>query len=190
MPPIDVEDLSPEELCERYQWGETTKTRLNLVLSAAGSLSGTDGTSRTLTSKTDRVLLRAIREDANSVLVGAQTIRTEGWHLPATGVLIVISSGSLAQLPVCPDESRVIVTDLNDALKIASGRGRWVCEGGKDIAEKLIERDALDELCLSFVSGVDEARLPVWIVKKEQRSYQLVVAVRNENMLFTRWRRG
>jgi riboflavin biosynthesis pyrimidine reductase len=70
--------------------------RLNMITSPTGAASGSDGTSDTLTSPTDRTILGVIRRQADVVLVGAATVRAEGYLLPRTARLaIVTGSGDL-----------------------------------------------------------------------------------------------
>ncbi|QNO36426.1 dihydrofolate reductase family protein [Protaetiibacter sp. SSC-01] len=71
--------------------------RLNLVASVDGSARGDDGTSETLSSRADRAVLGAIRAESDVVLVGAATLRAEGYLLPRTARLAVVTaSGDLS----------------------------------------------------------------------------------------------
>jgi riboflavin biosynthesis pyrimidine reductase len=67
--------------------------RLNLIGSVSGSATGSDGTSETLTSPTDRLLLGVIRSLSDVVLVGAASVRAEGYSVPRTGALAIVSRG-------------------------------------------------------------------------------------------------
>jgi riboflavin biosynthesis pyrimidine reductase len=71
--------------------------RVNMVSSLNGSSTGTDGTSNTLTSRLDRRILKVIREAGDVVLVGAETVRREGYRVPAASALAIVTrSGNLA----------------------------------------------------------------------------------------------
>ncbi|MBC7723204.1 MAG: dihydrofolate reductase family protein [Burkholderiaceae bacterium] len=98
--------------------------RLNLICSVNGSAVGADGTSETLTNRADRAILGAIRSLADVILVGAASVRAEGYHLPKTARLaIVTASGDLAGhrilgeaaagriLVLCPTSARESVID-------------------------------------------------------------------------------
>jgi riboflavin biosynthesis pyrimidine reductase len=86
-----------DRLLELYAPPRQTWLRLNLVLSAGGSAAGSDGTSETLTSVADRRILGVIRELAELVLVGAQSVRAEGYQVPRrTPLAVVTSSGDLS----------------------------------------------------------------------------------------------
>ncbi|HAS30982.1 MAG TPA: hypothetical protein DCS84_01570 [Microbacterium sp.] len=79
-------------LSRRYSADDTGFTRLNMVTSVTGSIAGADGTSETITSPTDRMILRAVRANADVVVVGATTARTERYLLPAHARLAVVTA--------------------------------------------------------------------------------------------------
>ena len=79
-------------LSRRYSADDTGFTRLNMVTSVTGSIAGSDGTSETITSPTDRMILRAVRANADVVVVGATTARTERYLLPAHARLAVVTA--------------------------------------------------------------------------------------------------
>jgi riboflavin biosynthesis pyrimidine reductase len=81
-----------DRLTELYRPPAEDWLRLNLV----GSATGSDGTSETLTNPADRLLLGVIRMLADVVLVGARSVRAEGYFVPRRAALaIVTSSGDL-----------------------------------------------------------------------------------------------
>lgn len=70
--------------------------RMNLIVSVSGSAAGPDGTSETLTNPTDRRILGVIRDLSDVVVVGARSVRAEGYRVPKTAALgIVTTSGDL-----------------------------------------------------------------------------------------------
>ena len=92
---LDAEG-SRDRLLELYAPPSPTWTRLNFIATVSGSAAGTDGTSETLTNPADRRLLGVIRQHSDIVLIGAQSVRSEGFQLPRTARLAVVtSSGSL-----------------------------------------------------------------------------------------------
>ena len=71
--------------------------RLNLVSTLDGRASGPDGTSESLTSRADRMILGVIRELADVVVVGAESMRREGLGRPRRAALAIVSaSGDLS----------------------------------------------------------------------------------------------
>jgi riboflavin biosynthesis pyrimidine reductase len=96
--PIDLQnDGAREQLIELYRPPRDPWFRLNLIASVSGNAVGTDGTSETLTNAADRMLLGVIRGLADVVVVGAASVRTEGYFVPRTAALAVVtSSGDLS----------------------------------------------------------------------------------------------
>ena len=70
----------------------SNRVRLNMITSLTGSAVGADGTSETLTSRVDRAILGIIRGAADVVLVGASTVRAEGYLAPRTAALAVVTT--------------------------------------------------------------------------------------------------
>lgn len=95
---IDLsDDGAPLALAALYAPPRPEWLRLNLVASVNGSAAGGDGTSDSLTNRADRTILRAIRSLADVVLVGAASVRAEGYHVPRSSRLAVLTgTGDLA----------------------------------------------------------------------------------------------
>lgn len=178
-------------LLDLYRPPAETWLRLNLVTSVSGSAAGSDGTSETLTSAADRRILGVIRELADVVLVGAQSVRAEGYVRPKRVPLAVVTaSGDLAGhritgdgppvVVVCPQEAvdrvrasladAVIVTvpgprmppaDIIAALR-SRGFASLVCEGGPGLARQLVVGGLVDEVCLTTSPRLTGATLPLF----------------------------
>jgi riboflavin biosynthesis pyrimidine reductase len=88
---LDAAD-SRDQLLEWYKAERAQWLRLNLVSSVSGSAAGSDGTSETLTSASDRRILGVIRELSDVVLVGAASVRAEGYQVPRRSRLAVLTS--------------------------------------------------------------------------------------------------
>lgn len=85
------------QLTELYTTGAPEWLRINLISSVAGSAVGSDATSDTLSNAVDRTILGVIRRASDVVLVGASSFRAEGYRLPATVPLAVVTaSGNLS----------------------------------------------------------------------------------------------
>jgi len=92
--PIDLAtDDARSRLGALYATPNAEWLRVNLVLSVDGSTAGSDGTSATLTAGADRKVLGAIRRSADVVLVGAESVRREGYVLPRTAPLAIVTGG-------------------------------------------------------------------------------------------------
>jgi riboflavin biosynthesis pyrimidine reductase len=70
--------------------------RINMIASLNGSAVGEDGTSESLSNRVDRRILGVIREAADVVVVGARTVRREGYLGPSSSRLAIVTlSGDL-----------------------------------------------------------------------------------------------
>ncbi len=89
---IDLDDDGAlQALAALYAPPRAEWLRLNLISSVNGSATGGDGTSDSLTNRADRSILRAIRSLADVVLVGAASVRAEGYHVPRSSFLAVLT---------------------------------------------------------------------------------------------------
>jgi riboflavin biosynthesis pyrimidine reductase len=111
---VDLDDDgSRDRLLEWYRPASEDWVRLNLISTVSGSAAGPDRTSESITTSADRRILGVIRQLADVVLVGAGTVRVEGYQLPKRAALaIVTASGDLGghQLPAGtrPDQLYVV----------------------------------------------------------------------------------
>lgn len=125
---FDLEDADAGTMLdELYRPARTRWLRLNFIASVNGSITGADGTSQSLTNRADRRILGAIRRAADVVLVGAGSVRSEGYFLPRSRPLaIVTGSGDLRghRIPADIDAGRVIVLCPRRAVEpLASSLG-------------------------------------------------------------------
>lgn len=100
--------------------------RLTLVTTLDGRAAGPDGTSESLTTRTDRMVLGVVRQHADVVLVGAESVRREGLRRPRRAALAVVSlSGDLTGHRLDADSDRtapviVLTTEAGAARAAAS----------------------------------------------------------------------
>jgi riboflavin biosynthesis pyrimidine reductase len=108
-----------ERVAELYRAPRREWLRINLVASINGNASGNDGTSDGLSNRVDRKILGIIRRASDVVLVGAAGVRAEGYLLPRTAPLAVLSaSGDLTghAIPPGTPDGRVLVFCTRDGL--------------------------------------------------------------------------
>lgn len=72
---VDIADLAA-----LYDWPRDVWVRACLVMSLDGAVAGPDGLSGSLSSPADRAVLAAVRSHADAYLVGAATVRAEGYR--------------------------------------------------------------------------------------------------------------
>lgn len=123
-PSIPLEDADARaRLAELYGLPGADTLRINLVASVSGSAAGGDDTSETLTNRADRKILGVIRRESDVVLVGAASVRAEGYQLPRTAPLaIVTSTGDLGGHRLTVDPDRFVPLVLCPATAAADAR--------------------------------------------------------------------
>jgi riboflavin biosynthesis pyrimidine reductase len=146
--PLDLGDEAEHELLVNlYRPPREEWLRLNLIGSVSGSAAGVDGTSETLTNKTDRMILRIIRDLSDVVLVGAASVRAEGYFVPRHAALAVVTgSGDLsghrirsggqrgALVIVCPTSAvptvrRTLGDTAASIIEVSDDNGRMTAHG-------------------------------------------------------------
>jgi riboflavin biosynthesis pyrimidine reductase len=114
--------------------------RLNMIASLTGSAVGADGTSETLSSRVDRAVLGVIRAASDAVLVGASTVRVEGYVVPRHARLAVVTrTGDLSGHRLDEEAGRVLIVcpaHRADAVRAAAAlpQADIVGVGGSDDA--------------------------------------------------------
>jgi len=97
-------------LRELYAPPSATWLRLNLIAAVSGDAAGEDGTSDTLSNDVDRAILAVVRELADGVVVGAASVRAEGYRVPRSSRLVVVtSSGDLSGHRMDPERAERVV---------------------------------------------------------------------------------
>ncbi len=199
-----------ETLVKKYRWPSHTNdsrasVRLNMAVDAAGESIDPAGSSTGLSFTEDRQLLKAIRFDADAVVVGASTVRAEGWNLPPTGVLVVLSKSGNLPWATCPERERVRVISQSDSMRsiVSSleeqGMFNILVEGGVSIARLFAQENLFDEVCLTVSLGDANAEATVAVSRAlekllavDSQSFErvsLVPAV-TVHAVFTLWRRA
>lgn len=123
--PVEIDlEAQLDVVRELYRPIDSHWLRLNFVASIDGVIADSNGISDGLSSRTDRRILGSIRANSDVVLIGAASVRAEGYFLPRdTALAIVTGSGDLSghRIPTgisrekiivfCPDESSLKLTE-------------------------------------------------------------------------------
>ncbi len=138
-------DAGRQRLLELYTPPSRRWLRTNLITTVSGSTVGADGTSNSLTGGADRRILGVIRELADVVLVGAGSVRAEGYRVPRNSTLaIVTATGDLSGHGIAAEDTdRVIVicpSSASSAVEASVGRVRIL---GLENAPAIIPAEAI-----------------------------------------------
>ena len=96
--------FNPKSLAAAY--GPWSGIRSNHVITQSGQFSGSDGSSRSISSDEDRALLIEIRSHSDLIVVDAATARLEKYRAPSSGALLAIFSltGDFDGIPAIEDQ--------------------------------------------------------------------------------------
>jgi riboflavin biosynthesis pyrimidine reductase len=209
LPPPAAGSPVEVDLDDVYAWPRVCVR--GLMVTSVDGAAELDGSSEALSGPADRRVLSVLRGTCDVVLVGAATVRAEGWRpprptearrawrrrhgLPEVPAYAVVSRS--AELPEGRSEGEVLVlsgspdevlTDLRER-----GLTRVLCEGGPSWLAAVAEAGLLDELCLTTsprLSGPGRLRLlegEAWV---GSRSMRLVSLLEDDGWLFARWALG
>ena len=172
-------DLDDEALFALYAPRRTPWLRVNFVSTLDGASQGADGLSKGINNAADKRVFHALRRRADVLIVGAGTLRDEGYAPPSLPLVVVSRSGDvpptvagsgLVYLATCSsapgldaarsqlgsDRVLVLGDDTVDlpALKSLLAQRGWVdqlSEGGPALFGSMLEAGIVDELCLTTV---------------------------------------
>lgn len=164
-----------------YEAPQTPWLRLNFVATVDGSVQGADGVSRSINNEADQQVFATLRDLADVIVVGAGTVRAEGYEPNPKPFVVVTRSGAVPPSLREGDLSQVYVATGADAPQLAQTRdllgepnvlvtgqqgpdlaalrraledrgfGDILCEGGPALAADLVAAGLVNELCLTMV---------------------------------------
>lgn len=174
-------DLSDDDLARAYEPQGEPWLRVNFVSTADGAAQGADGVSKSINNAADKRVFDALRRRADCLVVGAGTLRAEGYDVPRLPLVVVsrsaavpptlrdaprgrvlmatvASAGGLAAARDLLGEENVLVlgedhVDLAELKRRLAERG-WaeqLCEGGPSLFADLLAAGVVDELCWTIV---------------------------------------
>lgn len=175
--------------------------RANMISSLDGSATAA-GRSGGLGGDGDRRVFRALREQADVVLVGAATVRDEDYGTPEHPALAIVTRGEVARTPrLHPPGREPLVysgggasVHLREVLSDLYRRGfrRVLAEGGPGVLGALLADGLVDELCLTIAPrlvGGDGRRIVAGPDLPTDHWRRLQVLGDDEGFLYTRWAR-
>jgi riboflavin biosynthesis pyrimidine reductase len=175
------DDLDNEQLAAIYRPPRESWFRANMVSTVDGAATGDTGTTGSINNEPDKRVFDVLRRQADAVIVGAGTVRIEGYR-PTDRPLVVVSRrgvlppelvegprGSVL-LATCAAAEGLEVTrdalgaenvlelgtvsvDLPTFKKALLDRGftRLLTEGGPHLLRDLLAAGLVDELCATVV---------------------------------------
>ena len=186
---------SDEELIAAYAPEDrgVSMIRLNMVSSLDGAAT-LEGRSGGLGGEADQQMMMRLRMLTDVILVGANTVRVEGYQ----GSLIDDKAAHWRQAQGLPPHPQLVVaTRRGGAPPLAELVARFraenkqvLCEGGPHIFGQLAAMDAIDDLCLTIgplLTGPGAMRITAGDTHPPKRM-NLVHAIPIEGLLFLRYK--
>lgn len=200
--PLPSDDAALAELYRHPTADGRAFVRANMISSLDGSAVAA-GLSGGLAGDGDRRLFRALRAEADVILVGAATVRAEGYGTPARPALAIVTRGEVARTPkLYPDDGREPIVysgggdsvNLREVLDDLHRRGlhRVLAEGGPGVLGALLAQNLVDELCLTLapmVVGGTGRRIVTGPDLPDARWSRGPVHGDDDGYLYTRWLR-
>ncbi|HEX2892567.1 MAG TPA: dihydrofolate reductase family protein [Marmoricola sp.] len=174
-------EVGEDELERLYRPPSLPWLRVNMVSTLDGAANGESGKSGSINNEADKRVFHALRAQADAIVVGAGTARTEGYRVAAvplvivshrglvpeqlrdapTGTVLLVTCADSLGLDECRDTlgaDQVIVVGESQvdlaAMKAAlveRGLRDLLSEGGPHLLRDLLAAGVADELCLTWV---------------------------------------
>jgi riboflavin biosynthesis pyrimidine reductase len=158
--------------------------RVNMVSTLDGAANGESGKSGSINNEADKQVFHALRAQADAVVVGAGTARTERYRVTDVPLVVVSHRGLVPEQLRDAPVGKVILVTCADSLGLDECRGTLgqdqvivvgesqvdlaamkaalverglrdlLCEGGPHLLRDLLDAGAVDELCLTWVPRV------------------------------------
>jgi riboflavin biosynthesis pyrimidine reductase len=174
-------DLSDDALSRAYAPMSEPWLRVNFVSTVDGAAQGPDGRSKSINNAADKRVFDALRARADCLVVGAGTLRAEGYDVPRLPLVVVSRSADVPPTLRGAPRGRILMAtvasadgldasraalgaenvlvlgddeiDLVELKATLAGRG-WteqLCEGGPSLFADLLAAGVVDELCWTVV---------------------------------------
>jgi riboflavin biosynthesis pyrimidine reductase len=179
-----LSDLSDDELAAAYTPSREPWLRVNFVSTVDGAAQGSDGISKSINNDADKRVFDALRRRADCLVVGAGTLRDEGYDVPSIPLVVVSRSADLPQTLADAPRGRILMATVASAdglakvreelgeehvlvlgddeidlalLKATLAERGWteqLCEGGPSLFADLLAAEVVDELCWTIVPAL------------------------------------
>ena len=123
----------------------------NLVLGSDGSTT-LDGSSKALSSTTDRKRFHELRALASAILIGGNTARTEPYATTPVPLVVITRSDNIPVSVRQNTKANIWQLDPISAIKKAGDEfgGNILVEGGMNLIQELLIANQIDELYLTL----------------------------------------
>ena len=111
-----------DDLRELYAAPDQPWLRVNMVTTVDGAATGDDGTSRSINTSADKLVFDLLRELADALVVGAGTVRVEGYSLGRKPLVVVSRTGAVPPTQRDAERGMVLMATVASAPYLAQAR--------------------------------------------------------------------
>jgi riboflavin biosynthesis pyrimidine reductase len=111
-----------EDLRSLYAAPDEPWLRVNFVSTVDGAATGDDGTSRSINNGADKVVFDLLRELSDAVVVGAGTVRVEGYAVGRKPLVVVSRTGSVPATQRSAEPGKVLMATVSTAPYLDEAR--------------------------------------------------------------------
>jgi len=181
---LTLTEVPEAELAELYRPPSLPWLRVNMVSTLDGAATGDSGKSGSINNAADKRVFDLLRAQADAIVVGAGTARTEGYRPGSTPIVVVSHRGLVPELLQDAPAGTVLLVTCSDSIGldecrarlgadqvivagesqvdlaamraalVERGFGNLICEGGPHLFRDLLGAGVVDELCLTWVPQV------------------------------------
>ena len=119
---VGMRDLDDAALAAAYAPLAEPWLRVNFVSTADGAAQGDDGLSKSINNPADKRVFNMLRAQADCLVVGAGTLRTEGYKVPRLPLVVVSRSGRVPESLVAAPPGRITMATVASAPHLAETR--------------------------------------------------------------------
>ena len=111
-----------DDLAALYAPPDEPWLRVNMVSTIDGAATGDDGTSRSINTGADKVVFDLLREQADALVVGAGTVRVEGYAVGRKPLVIVSRTGAVPPTQRDAARGKVLMATVSSAPHLTQAR--------------------------------------------------------------------
>jgi riboflavin biosynthesis pyrimidine reductase len=111
-----------DELPELYAAPDQPWLRVNMVATVDGAATGEDGTSRSINTGADKVVFDLLRDISDALVVGAGTVRIEGYAVGRKPLVVVSRSASVPPTQRKASRGKVLMATVSSAPYLEEAR--------------------------------------------------------------------
>ncbi len=111
-----------EELTELYAAPDRPWLRVNMVATVDGAATGEDGTTRSINNRADKVVFDLLRDLSDAVVVGAGTVRVEGYAVGRKPLVVVSRTGAVPPTQRAAERGKVLMATVSTAPYLGGAR--------------------------------------------------------------------